>query len=221
MRKAALALSLAILVPAAAAADEGPGTRFTVGLRAGYALAVGSAYADPATGHSYSLSDAIRSQVPVQVEAAYRLTERIAAGAYVSYGFDFIGRTVKSVCADAAMSCSASTIRVGVQGSFRPGSVGPGLSPWLGLGVGWEWSKYSQSGALEESFSGPEVVSLQAGADWRAGRRASVGPYVQVSVGRFGKLEQSAPAPFGSQEIDIDARFHAWIGFGLRGMIRL
>ncbi len=220
MRKALAALSLAILVPAAARPQEEAGSRFTVGLRLGFAMAAGTAFADPASGHGYRLADGFRSQIPIQLEGAYRLNERIALGAYASYGFDSVGHEVKAVCDAVPASCSARTIRAGVQGFYRLPEVRPGMSPWFGLGVGWEWSSYSGSG-LTETFGGPEIAILQAGADWRVGRNATLGPWLQAAIGWYSSIEQSAPAPYGSTSVDFDARIHAWLGLGVRGTVRL
>lgn len=221
MSKVLVALSLTILVPAAARAQRTSPSRFEVGLRLGWAGPVGSAYADRASGRALSLSDGFRSQVPIQVEAGYRLTDRITAGAYASYGFDSVGRAVKVACDAVPTSCSARTIRVGAQGSYRLADIRRSLSAWLGLGVGWEWSTFSRSRALDVTFSGPEIVSLQAGADWRAGPKISLGPFFQASVGRFWSIDQSAVAPVGSSSVDLDTRTHAWLGLGLRGTIHL
>lgn len=195
--------------------------RFAIAVRAGYHMPVGAAYADPSTGEDLPLSGAFASQVPIQLEVSYALSGRFSVGAYASWGFDSVGRTVKTACDSVPASCSASTLRAGVEGFWSPGELRPGLSTWLGLGIGWEWSQFARSSALTETFSGPEIASLQAGVDKRFGRRYSLGPYVQLAAGRFLSLEQRAPMPFGSSNVDIAARFHAWFGFGLRGTIHL
>ena len=219
MRHVLVAASLAFLAPSAPRAEGSFASRFTVSLRAGYALPAGSSHADPSSGEDEALSDAFGSQIPLQIEVAYRLTERFAAGAYASYGFDQVGRAVRAACSGVPATCSAATARVGVQAFYLPGEVLPRLSPWFALGAGWEWSEYSRPGALVVTFGGPEIASVQAGADWRAARWLSLGPYLQGAVGRFLSVEQSAPPPYGSQAVDVAHRLHGWLGLGLRGTI--
>src|SRR5574340_291105 len=117
-----VAMLAAVALPTAGHAQ------FTLGFRLGYAPAMGDAYefkgtGDPTVdGTSAKMSDGVSSQIPLQIEAAYRITPQIAAGVYGSYGFADGGPTYmtsaagQDVCSVNGVDCSASTYRLGLQG---------------------------------------------------------------------------------------------------------
>src|SRR5512145_1208112 len=72
-----------VLFPVVAAAQV------SLGLRAGYAIPYGDLQEDS------KLSDQLDGQVPIQLDAMYRLTPSTAAGLYFSYGVDRVASALK------------------------------------------------------------------------------------------------------------------------------
>ncbi len=200
MRKLLLLGSLVtVLLPAASRAQA------TIGVRGGFAFAMGDAAKDA------KLSDTVKWQIPIQLDAMYRLTPDLSIGAYGSYGFGFLGDRAKDACDLANLDCSASSWRAGIQATYAVNGMSLGFVPWVGIGTGWEWLKVKSAvGGLssEATTSGWEYVNLQLGGDYRASKQFSVGPFVQLSVGQYRKVEST----------DIpDKATHEWFTVGLRG----
>jgi hypothetical protein len=207
MRRTALLAVLALaalLLPAASRAQP------TVALRLAYAPAVG----DLARG--VPMSDALTSQIPVQLDALWRVG-RASAGAYASWG---LGQPDGEACSGGA-SCSASVVRAGVQGQWSLEPLGEmRIAPWLGLGLGWEWAfqRRERLGSRTSfTWSGAEVA-VQGGADWPLADRFGVGPFVLVGGGRYAREAVSTSVESGSAAIDSKA-VHLWIHLGVRGRV--
>jgi hypothetical protein len=198
-------LLAALLLPAAALAQP------TLSLRLAYAPALGSVAAH------LPMSDAMRSQVPIQGDALWRLGA-VAAGVYASYG---IGQVPPEVCG-AGADCAASAIRAGIEGlsTLRLWRGGP--TPWVGAGLGWEWAtqRRERLGArTRTTWSGPEGL-LQAGAEWRLGERLAVGPFALLALGRYTRVSLDTTEASASASIG-DRALHAWIHVGVRGTVDL
>lgn len=122
-----------------AASDSG----LDLGARLGYGIPLGKAIGGPGPGNA--LSDGITGQVPIWIDAGYRFTPNVMAGAYFQYGFAFV-----KDCPSGA-SCSAHDIRLGIQAQYRiqptekwtPGwALGSDTSGWGALPArGMEQSK--------------------------------------------------------------------------------
>jgi outer membrane protein W len=208
MRRALSVVALGLLLAPAA-----PRAQVAVGLRLGYAFSQG----DIAKGAP--MSDETESQVPIQIDLTYRVTDRISAGAYGSYGF---ARLDSALC-PSGVSCTANVVRVGVEAFYAFESPGQRLSPWVGAGIGWERSYASQQGGGrrdEAIYSGLELLNLQVGADYRLAERVQAGPFVMMSVGRYSRLDVRTSAARISGSID-DPAFHEWFALGIRGRFEL
>jgi hypothetical protein len=201
MRKLLLLGSLvAVLSPVSSRAQV------DLGLRAGFAFGMGDAAANA------KLSDAVKWQIPIQLDALYRLTPELSLGGYGSYGFGILGDPLNDACDAVNADCSASSWRVGVQAAYALNQLRSAtLSPWVAVGTGWEWLKVESAGA-DTTSNGWEYVNLQLGADYKANKQLAVGPFVQFSVGQFRKIEGN----------DIpDKGTHEWLTIGLRGLFAL
>jgi outer membrane protein W len=165
------------------------------------------------------LSDGIKGQIPLQLDAMYRFTPNVSAGAYFSYGFAQLNGDFGDICDASGVDCAARSYRLGVQGAynFKPGAQ---FDPWVGLGAGYEWASLDVEAGTEEAsmtFSGIEFATLQAGADYRVAPRFTVGPYLSMSLGRYSDLSTD-----GGFEGDIEEEaFHQWLQFGFRGTFDL
>jgi hypothetical protein len=219
MRKLFVLAALALLPLAAQA-------QFNLGLRLGYAPAMGDAMEDA------KLSDVIKSQIPIQVDAMYTVAPDLAVGAYLSYGFgqvDFDG-----LCDLGGVDCSGRSTRLGLQAAYTFSNASPTFLPWVGAGFGYEWASLTaEAGGLkaEQKASGFEFLNLQAGGEYRVNEKFSIGPYLQFSIAQYSELETSIPmvddttgeylgsvTTSGSIE---DKGLHQWFGFGVRGKFAL
>ena len=190
-----------------------------LGVRLGYGIPLGE------IAENGDLNDAVTGQVPIWIDAGYRITPNWVVGLYFQYGFAFLA---DSLCPNGA-DCSAHDIRVGLQGQYRfmPREK---VNPWLGLGIGYEWLGGSVSvttpvGSAEVSLDGHgfEFVNLQGGADFQVGDGIGIGPFLSFSLGEYSRGSASvtgAGTASGSQDIQNKA-LHEWLTLGVRGAFDL
>lgn len=210
MRKLLPALfALALLAgPAAGSAQV------SLGLRLGYGPALGESAKDR------DMSDGVKSQIPIQLDATYKLTPNFSLGGYTSYGFGQTGEEFDAICDQA--DCSARVIRLGVQGIYSFDQIGQ-LKPFAGVGAGYEWGSLTAEAGGQEatfSFSGFELLNVTAGADYVVGPQFAIGPYIGLSVARY----SDTSVDYGTEEIsgEIDQKaMHEWLQFGIRGRFDL
>lgn len=194
-----------------------------VGARIGFLWARGNALDDPASGQPGKLTDVIASQVPVQLDAAYRISSALSIGAYFSYGFGRLGRPLRDDCSMSGVDCSNSNIRLGVQGIYTLRNVSPSFTPWVGMSVGYEWMRIESSGSgisTSATLSGWEFLALQVGADFAVADRLSIGPYAQISLSQYRSIDARVNGRSFSQEVP-DKALHEWAGLGIRGTFEL
>lgn len=213
-----LGVAMALAVPATSRAQ------FTLGARLGFAPAMGDAFKDATTGQPSKMSDGVKSQIPFQLDAAYRVTKEVAIGAYFAYGFGQVGGLFKSDCDAAGQTCSASDVRLGLQAFYTFTQVSPQFTPWAGLGIGYEWgtAKATGGGAPEQKMTlkGIEFLNLQVGGDYMVNPQFGIGPYVMLSIAQYSKADFESGGV--SVSVDIDKKtVHEWLGFGIRGKFDL
>ncbi len=201
-------------VLAAVAFPTASHAQFTLGLRVGYGVAMGDVAGNGA-GSSLAMSDWVKSQVPVQVDAMYRFTPEWAAGVYFSYGFGQLSSTISDLCSAYGKSCSASNTRFGVQGAYTFTTVSPSFVPWAGLGIGYEWNTVDEAGT-KGTFKGWEYLNLQLGGDYKVNPKFAVGPYVLFAIGQYGEGEIA-----GVSGSVTEKTTHEWLSFGVRGKFDL
>ena len=204
MRKLVMLGSLiALLVPTASHAQ------FQLGLRLGFAPAAGDAAKDE------PLKDVISSQIPIQLDAMYKITPDLSAGLYFSYGIVQLSSDEKDACDAFGVSCSASNTRLGIQAAYAFNQVSPQFVPWAGVGLGYEWltEKIALGGvSASQTATGFEFLNLQVGGDYKVNPKFAVGPYAQLSIGQYSEVES---------ESITDKGVHEWFGFGVRGKFDL
>lgn len=206
---------LAALVPAAPRAAVPP---LEVGARVGYASAFGDA------ARSTPMKDfTITSQVPLQLELSARLRPELAAGLYASYGLGRAGdAAIYGQCGARGASCSGRAIRAGAQGRWSFTGVQP-FVPWAGAGLGWEWARVDASdpaGGSTVDVNGLEL-SLQGGGDYRVARRVTVGPYVELGLGRYRAGEVTVSGVSVASGGISHKALHGWLGLGVAGRFEL
>lgn len=213
-----LAVAMAVAVPTASRAQV------TLGARLGFAPAMGNVAKDANTGQAIKMSDGVKSQVPIQIEAAFRASKEIAVGAYFSYGIGQLGGAFKDECTAFGQSCSASDVRLGIQAFYTFTQVNPQFVPWAGIGFGYEWgTSTATGGGLPDqtlTFKGFELLNLQLGGDVVVSPQLSVGPYLMLSIAQYSTAEVESGGVSVSGSIDKKA-IHEWLGFGVRGKFDL
>ncbi|OFX20132.1 MAG: hypothetical protein A2V77_11360 [Anaeromyxobacter sp. RBG_16_69_14] len=180
---------------------------FTLALRTGYGASMGT------FAGTMDMSDAIPGQLPLLLEAGYRINENILAGAYLEYGV----ATGTTKLLQGGSDASGHTLRFGVEGiyHFMPEL---GFSPWAGAGFGYEGGSVSASNGFVEnevSFSGFEYLNLQVGADFHLARSFDLGPYLALSVASYSSISED----------NVDRSFssgtHEWLRIGVKGTFNL
>jgi hypothetical protein len=212
MRIVSAALALASLLLPAAAEAASPVTP-VVGLRVAFAPAMGDVTPD------LSLSSVAAWQLPIQLDAGVRFG-RITAGAYGAWALAGVG----NASCGAGSSCSASALRLGAQGaySFHPLQGLAGVAPWAGVALGWERLSHARErlgSRLERTYSGFEG-SIQGGGEWAVAGRFAVGPFLQLSIGRYGSMSLDTPEASASADLTSRAT-HLWLQLGVRGTLSL
>lgn len=185
-----------------ASQPEEDGTGFTLGLRGAFGMPMGT------LGGTQDVSSVTSGQIPLWAEVGYRLNRNVTLGVFAQLTKGFAAG-----CPNQA-SCSTSDTRFGVEATyaFMPGSM---LSPWAGLGVGYEILSWSRAGA-DSSASGLEYGNAQVGVDLSLNAHSSVGPFAAMTVGKFSSQNSG-----GVSTSYTDSGLHGWTQFGLRFAYKL
>ncbi len=209
MRRAAIPLALASsLIATVARAGEPDARRIEIGASLGYDLPVGS------SERGAHASDTTFGLVPLQIDAAYRWTDRIGVVLAGRYAFG-----IPRLCAGTG-DCIASLGRdivVSVRARFVLPRVGP-VAPRVDAGIGYEWwtSRLADGGATSmRAYDGPLAFVGEMAAPFPVGARVNVGPVLGASVGSFTsyRVESGAVDVHGS----VPARtLHAWLSLTVR-----
>jgi phage-related tail fiber protein len=188
-----------------------------VGLRTGYALALGSAAGGANGASGTNMSDYVSGAIPIWIDAGYRLASpNLFLGAYFQYGIGFTGGQLSTACSNG-VSCSVNVLQYGIQAHyhFMPDNT---IDPWAGLGIGLENSNVSlsQGGAsVSESASGWDFAILQVGADYRGLMDGlGLGAFLMFGFGEYNSISN----PTGGSTSIPNQALHEWLTFGVRGV---
>lgn len=189
------AVLAAVVLPSASQAQV------SLGLRLGYGIGMGD------VGGTLGMSDWVKGQIPLQIDAMYRATPEIGVGVYLSRGLGVLNSDISDACSD----CSGAITRLGLQATYTLTTVSPTVVPWLGAGFGYEWNTLDD-GFDTLTFSGWEYLNLQVGGDFKVNQQFVVGPYAQFAIGQYDSAELS-----GTSADITDTSMHQWLSFGVRG----
>jgi hypothetical protein len=199
-------------VPTPVATASGAGVSVTdqpgvsLGARLAFAIPMGS------LAQNENLSDGFSGGIPVVIEAAFRFNRNISAGLAGQYAY-----MVTKNC-DTGASCSGADYQILLQAIYNA-RLGSTLDPWFGLGVGYEQLSLTESGGGIDgsvSVSGWGLAMVEIGGDFAAGPQVDVGPFVSLSVGKYGS------ASSGGNSADIpNTAYHEWLQIGVRGTFNL
>jgi len=210
------AFMLCTLAAAATRAQQPGASGPEIALRSGLALPFG----DVDGGANRNLDRFAGSAIPLVVEVGYRVDPTLFVGARFDYAFPQLKNpTAGANCSD--ISCDGSVLRLGLEGIYRflPGDK---FAPWVGLGAGYEWMTadyFGTDGGLGQTVRGFHGL-LQGGGDIRVGPQLVLGPFVELSMGRFDSATTRARAFNITTETDddiSDTAWHSWLTLGLRG----
>ena len=213
MRKLLFAGLVALLVPTASHAQ------FQLGLRVGYAPAMGDAAKDA------KMSDiSLSSQIPLQLDASYKFDKDFAAGLYLSYGFGQVdNKAFGDACGVSGIDCSGSSFRVGAQGNYTFNQATGPFVPWAGLFAGYEsvTTKLSGGGATGSIDLTGYELGLQVGGDYKVNEQFSVGPYLTYSFGQYQNVEGKFNGTTVASGSISDKAMHSWLSLGVMGKFNL
>jgi len=203
--------TLATLVLVALAAPAISLAQFSIGARIGYAKPSGEIKLSTGT---VDQSQFITKSIPIQVDLDFRLPAGFTVGAYGSYGFGEADKSSSGVagCDQNGVTCqSAITYRVGAQATWT--MPFPVVKPWLGAGIGYEWSKITRENAANIGAKGPEKLNLQLGIDVEF-LALRLGPFVTWTTGAY---KRESISTGGTAEDVSSAVKNSWLYYGLRG----
>jgi len=220
----AIVLATTILATTPALAAEAPASGIELGLRFGYAFAAGNRGIPPDTNNDAAVSDFVSGQFPLWLDAGYRFNHQFYAGAYFQYGFGVVNDDRQDVCRNVNFDCSASDVRLGIMGRYHLPPFSQ-LSPWVGLGIGYEWGTFSIHQTLagstntDSTWSGFEFANIQLGADYQIAQRIALAPFFSVSIGQYGHRTDTTTGNNTTLTMDDDlvrTSTHEWILLGVR-----
>jgi hypothetical protein len=194
---------------------QAPGT-FVIGARLGYAVGLGEA------DRGEKQHDIIESHLPIWVDIGFMANQYFMLGLYGAYAGGFVGPKISNNCITNAINCTASVMRVGLQGQIHlyPKEK---LDPWFGLGIGYEWASIDMVGKSESSttrFDGFEYLNFQFGYDNKVSSAFGIGPFISLSLGQYQMMTHSASTQ-KSTSTALTKSAHEWLTFGLRGAFTL
>lgn len=157
------------------------------GFQAAFRSGVQLPWGDASEAQGDELGSRYAWQLPLLVDAGFKLQKPLFFGLYAGIGFGKIGSSAEAeaACASADVSCRVVSYQLGLQGQyhFRPAER---LNPWLGCGFGYEVVRQSLTGPsyseLQQS-SGVTLLKVGFGIDYRSS--FGFGPFIEASAGRF------------------------------------
>ncbi|WP_426750377.1 outer membrane beta-barrel protein [Myxococcus sp. Y35] len=205
-----------LAIPAAAqggdAQADDTGTGVTLGLRASYGIPSGDFY------DGFSLDERFSGVFAPQVDLGYFINRHVYLGIYGQFG----SARIQSDACPTGVDCSGRVLRFGVDVSYHfiPDSV---LSPWLGAGLGYEFTRISASAAGSTgagNYKGLEFAHVEAGLEIRVAEHVWLGPCFIATLGQYSRATMTIDGLELSGEIE-DKSPHFWLQPGVRLQVRL
>jgi len=223
---AVVGVGLGVFTPLdALAADPPPAnTGFQLALRTGAAVPFGKATND------LDLSDFSSVQVPFLVDIGGKPLPWLFLAGYVGFAFGGAAGTTADFCEAVDAGCAGFGWRVGAEAHYQfiPGGK---VNPWVGYGIGYEavGLGMAEEDALDDddeveedevaasALAGYEFAHIMGGADFRLNKVVGLGPFVDVSFGRYTKVGFAHGDETRHDDIkDSDEATHGWVTLGIR-----
>lgn len=193
--------------PAASTADAGDddytptNVGFSAGIRAGYAIPLGTANGSP-------LTNVLLAAVPIGIDVGWFFNPHLYVGGYFIYGFGVGANYYNDACsATPDETCIATLLRFGVVAHwhFRPETH---FDPWVGAGLGYDIvnteAEDQAAGTLDQSAALHGFdLTLETGLDYKPLPYLGIGPYAELATGHYSSDSSSTS-------------LHEWVTFGLR-----
>lgn len=160
-------------------------------------------------------------QVPLLVDAGFKLQKPWFLGLYGGVGFGTLGsgNEAEQACSDQGVECSTLSYQFGVQAQYHF-AASDRLNPWLGMGGGYEVFRQSLSYAdysETQQTAGIALVKLALGLDYRAA--FGFGPFVEVSLGRFQSTRTEIDGNEAHEGPVEPGAFHGFFTIGARFVV--
>lgn len=206
-----------------------PTKGFEMGIRGSYGVPFGG------SSEETGVRDLIAGIFPVQLDFGYRFDPRWSVSGFIAGGIGVKGTECRTSgdrpepsddengngqpLPGTGVECDApNQFRAGIQVLFHLRPVTEDTAPWVGLGVGYEWLRLSETlgrSTFVQTLSGLEIVNFQVGVDLAAGSHLRVAPFAQWSLGVYSRVSADAsgdaeplPAP--------DGTLHHWLNLGIK-----
>jgi hypothetical protein len=197
------------VAPAPAVLDS-PGVDFAA--RLGYAVPLGNS-----TGGTH-LSMGTGGAEALVLEVGYRVNGRFTIGGLFQYAVAQMKGGLLAGCGYGT-DCSGRVLRVGIEAIYNF-NLDTTLTPWVGLGTGYEWFPVTASANGSSGSStvrGFEFATVHAGGDFRVSPQLTLGPFVSFSLAEYASYEQYFPPDFPGGYMPInDKSMHEWLQLGIR-----
>lgn len=144
------------------------------------ALRSGLSMSGGAVAHARPMSDELRFQLPLLIDIGAKVTRHLFLGGYTGMTF-----------ADGMGARLGAELQI----HFAPTHFS---NPWIGYGFGYEWG---------DGIRGPEYARFMFGVDLRFSRSFGLGPFVDLTLGRYTHEDGNAIP---------ETRGHEWFTLGLR-----
>ena len=162
------------------------------------------------------MSDYISPQFLMEVEGGLRLTPWIMGSLLMDIGVGDVGTVRRADCRINNVSCSAATVRFGVQlrYAFTPFDTQTG---WVALGTGVEATTFSDgqtsNGSNDLTYAGWEVARVSVGVDLRSTHELGWGFFLTAGFGRYNQVDDPAVS---NRTITISPTAEPRLGAGRR-----
>jgi hypothetical protein len=222
MKIGAVVVGLSSLVSFAgvAVAQEVPPARtgFQMDVRTGLSIPMGTTGVTGVDANTNApvtlgMSDVSSTQVPFIVDIGAKVIPQLFLGGYFGLAFGGEAGRAKTACEANGGACISVGVHLGIEAQYH---ILPDASanPWLGYGIGFESlavSGGSNNNNDTVSFGGVQFARLMGGLDFRLNRTFGVGPFVDLSFGRYSTFKA------GSVSTDISpTATHEWLTLGAR-----
>jgi hypothetical protein len=189
----------------------------------GFQLAFRTGVAIPAAkvsqGDGNGMSDVFAWQVPILAELGGKPLSELFVGAYAGFGLGGVSSSFETQCNTVGVSCSSRTLRIGIE-SIVYLLPSRRVDPWIGYGIGLETTTLvteANKAVATQSLYGLELAHLMAGFDARISHFVGVGPYADISLGRYSSLHRDQTVAAAAVDDDIaHPALHAWVTLGAR-----
>jgi hypothetical protein len=186
-------------------------TGFQIAIRPGVAIPLGSVQ------NGLKLSDVASPQFAATVDIGAKIIPNLFIGGYLGLNIGGAGGSLSDSCNTANATCTAVTLRIGVQAQYHIIPDGK-INPWVGYGIGYEATSINESvGALSVSTTaaGVEFAHLMAGVDFRISRVFGIGPFADLAVAQYSSFSSGNSNNSTSQDI-TDKALHEWLTIGAK-----